>query len=207
MKATLSSSIFIFCNKVRLVNASYSHDNFVQLKARLLRTVRMSRGPTSIVRSTTAPLCFDSKPRICQRSHFWGPEGQKQPEYGTNLWFCWTPIWPFTNQPNNFNALSHCCNMSATTCLPGISEHVENTTARWCVVCGKGANIGQHTSCVPVYALALLTLLPWIISLPSSHKTKYYNLVPPNIQGGHIWQVSTHGPSVHNTNNYWKKAL
>ena len=63
---------------------------------------------------------------------------------------------------------THCCNMSATTCLPGISEHVENTTARWCVVCGKGANIGQHTSCVPVCALALLTLLPRIISLPSS---------------------------------------
>ena len=63
---------------------------------------------------------------------------------------------------------THCCNMSATTCLPGISVKVENTTARWCVVCGKGANIGQHTSCVPVYALALLTLLPRIISLPSS---------------------------------------
>ena len=91
---------------------------------------------------------------------------------------------------------THCCNMSVTTCLPGISVNVENTTARWCVVCGKRTNIGQNTSCVPVYALALLTLLPWIISLPSSHKTKYYNLVPPNIQGGHIWQVSTHGPSV-----------
>ena len=92
---------------------------------------------------------------------------------------------------------THCCNMSATTCLPGISVNVENTTARWCVVCGKRTNIGQNTSCVPVYALALLTLLPWIIFLSSSHKTKYYNLVPPNIQGGHIWQVSTHGPSVH----------
>ena len=68
---------------------------------------------------------------------------------------------------------THCCNMSVTTCLPGISVNVENTTARWCVVCGKRANIGQNTSCVPVYALALLTLLPWIISLPSSHKTKY----------------------------------
>ena len=34
------------------------------------------------------------------------------------------------------------CNMSATTCLPGISVNVENTTARWCVVCGKKANIG-----------------------------------------------------------------
>ena len=35
MKATLSSSFFIFCNKVRLVNASYSCDNFVQLKKRV----------------------------------------------------------------------------------------------------------------------------------------------------------------------------
>ena len=82
--------------------------------------------------------------------------------------------------------------ISSTRGSPGISKNVENTTARWCVVCEKGADIGQLTPCVPVYALALLTLLPWIISLPSSHKTKC-NLVPPNIQGDHICRVSTHG--------------
>ena len=152
----------------------------------------MSRGPTSIVRSTTAPFCFDSKPRICQRSHFEALKAKNNQNMGPT---CDSVGHQFDLLQINQITSTH-CNMSATTCLPGISVNVENTTARWCVVCGKRTNIGQNTSCVPVYALALLTLLPWIIFLSSSHKTKYYNLVPPNIQGGHIWQVSTHGPSV-----------
>ena len=130
---------------------------FVQLKARLLRTVRMSRGPTSIVRSTTAPFCFDSKPRICQRSHFEALKAKNNQNMGPT---CDSVGHQFDLLQINQITSTHCCNMSVTTCLPGISVNVENTTARRCVVCGKRTNIGQNTSCVPVYALALLTLLP-----------------------------------------------